>query len=241
MRLSDFSVLSFDCYGTLIDWETGMMSAYATLLARAESAGAGLSRDGLLECHAGHEAALQSEMPALPYPQVLATVYQRVAGELGLEIEQGEDVVFGASIGDWPAFADTAPALHYLQQHFRLAILSNVDNVSFLKSQARLGVVFDHIHTAQDIGSYKPDARNFEYLLVRLAEQGFAQEQVLHVAESLYHDHAPANRIGLASAWIHRRHAQQGYGATKAPGAMPHFDFRFTSLAELAEAHRLGM
>ncbi len=238
MRLRDFKVLSFDCYGTLVDWESGLMAAYAPLLARASAAGLAVTRDQLLESHARHEAAQQSETPAMAYPRVLAAVHGRVAKEWSLATTAAEDSVFGDSVGDWPAFADSASALQYLQQHFHLAILSNVDRASFMKSQARLGVVFDSVNTAQDIGSYKPDPDNFAFLLARLDERGFDKAQILHVAESLYHDHRPANNIGLASAWIYRRHAQQGFGATLAPSTMPRFDFRFNSLAELAEAHR---
>jgi FMN phosphatase YigB (HAD superfamily) len=121
-----------------------------------------------------------------------------------------------------------------------LVILSNVDRASFTASNQRLGVAFDAIHTAQDIGSYKPDQRNFAYLVERLAEQGVAKGQVLHVAQSLFHDHVPANAIGLASAWIDRRHALGGWGATAPVEGGVRYDFRFTSLGALAEAHRAG-
>jgi 2-haloacid dehalogenase len=117
-------------------------------------------------------------------------------------------------------------------------ILSNVDRQSFQASNSRLQVEFDHIFTAQDIGSYKPNQRNFDYLIAQLAAEGIRKQEILHTAESLFHDHLPANKAGLASAWIHRRHAQQGFGATQPPAAMPHYDFRFTSRAEMARAHR---
>ena len=126
----------------------------------------------------------------------------------------------------------------YLKQHFRLIILSNVDRQSFAGSNRRLGVDFDHIFTAEEIGSYKPDRRNFDYLLERLAEHGIAKSELLHVAQSLFHDHVPANQLGIASAWIDRRHDRDGAGATPLPEPMPRFDFRFTSLGELAAAHR---
>src|SRR5690606_5220889 len=108
-----------------------------------------------------------------------------------------------------------------------LVILSNVDNESFVHSNARLGIAFDAIYTAEDIGSYKPAARNFEYMLSDLEARGVARSDILHVAESLFHDHVPANGVGLASCWIHRRHSDDGFGATRPPSAMPKTHFRF--------------
>ena len=127
-------------------------------------------------------------------------------------------------------------ALQYLKQHFRLVILSNVDRPSFQATNQRLGVVFDAVYTAQDIGCYKPDQRNFDYLLERINEQGVPKEKLLHVAQSLFHDHVPANALGLASAWIDRRQ-NTGGGATAPADANVRYDFRFTSLGALAEAH----
>jgi 2-haloalkanoic acid dehalogenase type II len=141
-------------------------------------------------------------------------------------------------VGEWPAFPDSAEALAYLKGHFKLIILSNVDRASFAGSNRRLAVEFDEIFTAEDIGSYKPNLRNFEYLLEHLAANGVGKDDLLHVAQSLFHDHVPANRMGIASAWIDRRHDKPGAGATVLPDPMPHFDFRFTSLGELAAAHR---
>ena len=149
-----------------------------------------------------------------------------------------ESQAFGASVGDWPAFDDTVAALQYLKQHYRLVILSNVDRESFRASQARLQVEFDHVFTAQDIGSYKPDPRNFAYLLQRLrSDFGIEKAEVLHVAQSLSHDHVPANRCDLASAWIDRRHAMKGAGATLRVAELPRFNFRFDSMAALVRAH----
>jgi 2-haloacid dehalogenase len=236
MRLTDFAVLSFDCYGTLIDWETGIWNALQPLLQRAAS-GTGTSRDAVLRSFGHLESALENEEPTARYPVILGRVHARLANELGVRSTPGEDARFGASIPDWPPFADSAEALRYLGQFYRLVILSNVDRASFSASAARLAVEFDIVCTAEDIGSYKPSLRNFEYLLAKVRDAGYPKERLLHVAESLYHDHAPANRMGLASAWIHRRHTQAGHGATAAPATMPRFDFRFTSLGELASAH----
>jgi 2-haloalkanoic acid dehalogenase type II len=235
MRLTDFKVLTFDCYGTLIDWESGMFAALAPLLAKVAPAP---SRDAVLNAHARHESAQQRVTPAKPYRELLAVVHKRLAEEWDVPVSWDECLAYGRSVRDWPAFPDTANALRYLKSHYRLVILSNVDNESFAFSNARLGVAFDAIYTAEDIGSYKPAPRNFEYMLEKLGQRGIAKADILHTAESLFHDHAPANDFGLANCWIHRRHDKQGFGATMDPGRMPKTDFRFTSLAAMAEAHR---
>ncbi len=235
MRLSDFRVLSFDCYGTLIDWESGLLVALRTLLDRA---GTVLSRDAALEAFARHESAQQAETPAMLYSDVLAQAHRRLAEEWGVQTTEAENQRFGASVPDWPAFPDTPAALQYLKQHYRLVILSNVDRASFAGSNRRLGVAFDAVYTAQDIGSYKPDPANFRTMLDRLAAIGHRPADILHTAQSLFHDHAPAKRFGLATAWIDRRHDRAGWGATMAPPADATWDFRFPSLAAMVEAHR---
>jgi len=127
----------------------------------------------------------------------------------------------------------------YLKQHFQLIILSNVDNLSFAASNKKLGVTFDAIYTAEDIGSYKPDVRNFDYMLEHEANRGHKKSAILHTAESLFHDHGPANHSGLISCWIYRRYEQSGFGATMDPGKTPQVHFQFNSLAELVRAHQL--
>jgi 2-haloacid dehalogenase len=235
MQLTDFKVLTFDCYGTLIDWESGMTDAYRGLVARS---GKSLARDQILETHARYEADQEAKRPAMPYSELLGLVHSRVAREWGVQTTADENIKFGSSVPDWPAFADSAAALQYLKTYYKLVILSNVDRESFKGSNTRLQVEFDHIFTAQDIGSYKPNQRNFDYMIAKLAAEGIRKQEILHTAESLFHDHLPANKAGLASAWIHRRHAQKGFGATKAPGTMPRYDFQFTSMAEMARTHQ---
>jgi 2-haloacid dehalogenase len=235
MRLSEFKVLSFDCYGTLIDWETGICDTLAPWLERR---GMKLSRDRILESFARHEAAQEAETPGMVYSELLARVHRRLTAEWGIVASDEDHRAFGGSVGDWPAFADTPAALAYLKQHYRLVILSNVDRTSFAASQGKLGVAFDAVHTAEEIGSYKPDLRNFHHLLTALAGQGYGASDLLHVAQSLYHDHGPANALGLHSAWIDRRHGAEGWGATMPPPPDVRWDFRFASLAELADAHR---
>jgi 2-haloacid dehalogenase len=235
MKLSDFTVLTFDCYGTLIDWESGMVEALKPLVAKL---GRALSRNEILEAHARHESSQQMITPAKRYRELLAVVYKRLAEEWGVPAAWDECLSYGRSISDWPAFPDSAEALRYLKEHYKLVILSNVDNESFAHSNRKLGVAFDAIFTAEDIGSYKPSPRNFKYLLDKLAARGIEKEHILHTAESLFHDHAPANEFGLANCWIHRRHAEGGFGATMSPGKTPHTEFRFSSMAEMAAAHR---
>jgi len=235
MRLGDFKVLTFDCYGTLIDWESGMVAALEPLVSKVTPR---LSRNAILEAHARHESSQQLQTPAKAYRELLPIVYKRLAEEWGVAVSWSECVAYGMSIANWPAFPDTVEALRYLKQHYKLVILSNVDNESFSHSNRRLGVAFDAIFTAEDVGSYKPSLRNFDYMLAKLEGMGVAKASILHTAESLFHDHKPANQASLASCWIWRRHADQGFGATMPPGDRPKVDFRFTSMGEMAEAHR---
>ena len=235
MNLHDFTTLTFDCYGTLIDWESGMVKALEPLTSRVKRP---LSRNDILAAHARHESSQQATTPSKRYSDLLAVVYKRLAEEWGVPVSWVECRTYGGSVGDWPAFSDTVEALRYLKQHYKLVILSNVDNESFARSNQKLAVEFDAIYTAEDVGSYKPSLRNFEYMLGKLTTVGIAKGDILHTAESLFHDHGPANQMGLASCWIHRRHAAGGFGATMDPGAMPRFDFKFTSLGELAQAHQ---
>jgi len=235
MKLTQFKVLTFDCYGTLIDWETGIWTALQPLVKKGA---AGLSRDAVLEAFARYESAQEEATPSMVYSDLLAAVHRSLATEWKVAMGEEDHQRFGASVPDWPAFADSSSALQYLKKYYKLVILSNVDRASFAASNKRLGVEFDAIFTAQDIGSYKPDPRNFEYLLARLAERGFAKGDILHTAQSLFHDHGPARRFGLASAWIDRRHDQGGLGATVAPPKEAGYDFHFPSLAAMMKAHQ---
>ncbi|MDE0697066.1 MAG: haloacid dehalogenase type II [Boseongicola sp.] len=235
MKLGNFKVLTFDVYGTLIDWETGIIEGLKPLTDRTSRS---LGRNEILETHAYHESTIQNLTPSKLYRDLLPVVYRRLAEEWNVTVSWDECQAYGATVGSWPAFPDSAEALEYLKKHYRLAVLTNTDNVSFAGSNAKLRVEFDNVYTAEDIGSYKPASRNFDYMIEALGRQGFDKSQILHVAESLFHDHAPANGFGLANCWIYRRHDKDGFGATMDPGNTPHADFRFNSMSEFAAAHR---
>lgn len=234
-KLSTFKALTFDCYGTLIDWESGMIAALEPLTSRVPR---DLTRNQILEAHARHESAQQAQTPWKLYPEILSIVYKRLAEEWSVPAAWEECQTYGQSVKHWPAFADSAESLHYLKQHYKLVIISNVDNTSFAASNVKLEVEFDAIYTAQDIGSYKPQDANFAYMLRHLKTIGIEQDDILHTAESLFHDHVPGRRNGLANCWIYRRHEQEGFGATMNPGELPPVDFRFTSMADLVAAHK---
>jgi 2-haloacid dehalogenase len=236
MKLSDFKALTFDCYGTLIDWETGLWNALQPLI----SAGAPIvGREKALDIFGRLETDQERETPSLRYSTLLAVVHARMAKSWDFHAHADLHDRFGASVPDWPAFPDSAAALSYLKRHFKLVILSNVDRASFSTSNKKLGVTFDAVYTAEDIGSYKPDPRNFAYLIEHVeADLGIRKSEILHTAQSLHHDHVPAERAGLARAWIDRRFGREGSGATVMPPNPPKVDFHFKSLAELAEAHR---
>jgi 2-haloalkanoic acid dehalogenase type II len=172
------------------------------------------------------------------YPELLASAHRRLTEEWGIAAGEEEHRAFGASVGDWPAFADSADSLRYLKRFHKLVILSNVDRRSSALSNQHLGVVFDAVHTAEEIGSYKPDPRNFRHMIDALKADGYAEGDILHVAQSLFHDHAPANALGLASVWIDRRRGAAASGATVPPPIGARYDFRYYSLAEMVEAHR---
>ena len=235
MRLTDFKVLTFDCYGTLIDWETGILNAMRPLLRRDPVE---RSRDEVLASFARHETAQEVETPGMMYSELLAQVHRQLAKEWGIAVSKADHRAFGGSVGNWPAFADSAASLTYLKQFYKLVILSNVDRKSFAESSKRLGAAFDAVYTAEDIGSYKPDLRNFHYMIDALKRSGHTEHDILHVAQSLFHDHAAANAVGLRSAGIDRRSGTAGSGATPPPPEGVRYDFRFSSMAELVEAHR---
>jgi len=238
-RLTDYKVLTFDCYGTLIDWESGIWDALQPLL--AASGRHDVVRDGALGLFARHERDQEHAHPGMRYPELLTRVHAAMAAELGIATTGALDAAFGESVPHWPAFPDTADALRYLSTRFKLVILSNVNRDGFAASNRKLGVAFDAIYTAEDVGSYKPDPASFEYLLAHLERDlALAPGDVLHTAQSLHHDHVQARRFGLANAWIDRQRLSEGgdWGATATVAERPEMDFVFFSMMEMADAVR---
>ena len=232
VNLADYDALSFDCYGTLIDWEAGIT---AVLRPWAAAHGLALDDEALLLAYADREAQAEDEHPAELYPDILARAMTAMGAVLGTEVTPGEAAGLGRSVPDWPAFPDAHDALVSLGSRYRLIILSNVDRTSFAASNARLDVTFDAIVTAQDVGSYKPSHRSFDALLAKAAELGVGEGRLLHVAQSLFHDHVPAKAYGLPTVWINRRHDRPGLGATpQAADVTP--DWVFPSMAAFAAA-----
>jgi 2-haloalkanoic acid dehalogenase type II len=213
---TSYKLLSFDIYGTLIDWETGIYSALLPLLSRLPTSSphhpstntASQTRHFLLTEYTKLEQAIQKAEPKLAYPLVLAKIYTQLAASLSIPITSEEASTFGRTIGTWPTFPDTVAAMQKLSKYYKLVVLSNVDRVSFSStlSGPLSGVKFDAIYTAEDIGSYKPDLRNFAYLVEHAEKEfGVKKEEVWQVAQSLLHDHVPAKKFGLRpSVWIRR-------------------------------------
>jgi len=209
-----FEVLTFDCYGTLIDWEAGILAGLRRAL---DARGVAAGDDDLLERYARHEAAIEAG-EYRRYRDVLALALRGVCAEIGVEPSDEEAAAFGGSVGEWPAFPDSPDALARLARRFRLGVITNCDDDLFAASNRRLGVTFDWVITAEQIGSYKPDRRNFEVAFERI---GVPRERILHVAQSLFHDHVPAKELGLTTAWIDRRRGRPGSGATPPATAVP--------------------
>ncbi len=221
-----FDALTFDCYGTLIDWETGILAGLRAVL---EPRGVRAADDELLQRYAASEAAAESG-PYLRYREILGGALFDVARAYGIEPIAAEVAAFGGSVVDWPAFPDSANALARLAGRFRLGVITNCDDDLFAASNQRLGVTFDWIVTAEQVGSYKPSERNFETAFARI---DVPRERVLHVAQSLFHDHVPARRFGLSTAWVDRRHDRPGFGATPPAAAAP--DLTVPDMATLAQ------
>jgi 2-haloacid dehalogenase len=222
-----FEALTFDCYGTLIDWEAGIVSGLRAVLA---ARGLEPSDDELLGVFAGFEAPAEAG-PYQRYRDILGHCLREVAQHYGIEASDTEAAAFGDSVGDWPAFPDSTDALARLQDRFRLGVITNCDEDLFARSATRLRTVFDAVVTAESVGAYKPDPRGFGVAFERL---GLPPERVLHVAQSLFHDHVPAKRLGLTTVWIDRRHDRPGTGATPPATATP--DATFPDMASFAAA-----
>lgn len=236
-KLSNFKVLTFDVYGTLIDWETGIITNLQPLL---NANNVRFDRERLLEVMHDCEHTQQEETPGLKYHELLTAVHPQIAEKLGLpkpSVEQSQS--FGASVGSWPAFPDTVSALRRLGKFYKLVVLSNVDRESFAgtNSGPLERAKFDLVITAQDVGSYKPNLRNFEYMVKEVNQKfGASKDQILQTAQSQFHDHQPAKKMSLKSSWILRPGAIMG----NRDNAI--YDWKFDTLGEMADAleHEVG-
>jgi 2-haloacid dehalogenase len=222
--------ISFDCYGTLVDWEAGIRDAFTVLL---QDSNAQISHAELLERFALHESRLEAKEPVISYSIILQNVAEHVATELGLRISPQQAEQFSQSVASWPLYADVIPTLRQLEGKYMLAILSNVDRKTFAMTEAKLENLVSVVCIAEEIGAYKPSLTAFSALQKELLARGIEQAEILHVAQSLYHDHEPAKRAGIRSCWVDRRHDQDGWGAVPAPVNEVKPDFRIRNLAEL--------
>ena len=230
LDFEQFDALMFDCYGTLIDWETGILNALRPILSKQ---GVNVSDVDILEKYAVAETEAEKEY--VSYREVLRRVMRRLSGDFNISLNDVDVNCLTKSIKDWPPFVDTVASLKALQRKYKLVILSNIDDDLFAQSNKLLEVSFDRIFTAQQIGSYKPNSNNFKYAIEKL---DMPNSQILHVAQSVFHDIVPAKAMGLATVWVNRRKGRKGYGATMPATETP--DFEVSSLEELVGSMGLG-
>jgi 2-haloacid dehalogenase len=217
----NIEALSFDCYGTLIDWEHGILAALQPWVSRFGDATV-LSAFGAVEPHIEHAH------PSWPYRLIIAEVYRQMAAKFDMPVDDDQALGFAISIGTWPPFDDSRAALKLLKRRFKLFILSNIDETSISGTLAQLETDFDGVFTAEAIGSYKPNAQNFQYLIDAVERRGINRSKLVHVAQSLFHDHVPAQAAGLKTIWVDRNGGKAG--AARLPDPLPHFDARVADL-----------
>ena len=226
LDLSQFEALTFDCYGTLIDWETGILSALHPILSAHRKT---LDDATLLKLYGDFEQ-LAEEGEFHPYRQVLQSVVRRLGTQLGFSSSDEEAQSLPDSLATWKPWPDTVSALQRLKSQFRLAIISNVDDDLFAATRPQLQVEFDEVVTAQEAQAYKPSLRIFELALSRL---GTPRDRILHVGQSIFHDVVPAQRLGLSTVWVNRPSARAGVGAVKAAEGKP--DLEVSNLSALVD------
>jgi 2-haloacid dehalogenase len=228
-----FKALTFDCYGTLIDWDGGIADLIRPWLLEMQSA---VPPDLVVSAFALMQAKHQQVRPTLLYPEVLRRVWRDIEDQFGWDENPERAEAFADSVGCWKPFADTVESLHYLSRSYQLGILSNVDNASIAKTLKLLDAPFLTVVTAEDVESYKPGLPHFEEAIRRFAASGIRKSEILHVAQSKHHDMIPGRQFGLTTVWVNRRYGKKGTGATLPATAEP--DLTVNSLAELVAIHK---
>jgi 2-haloacid dehalogenase len=207
INFEEFEILSFDCYGTLVDWESGILNALKPILSNHNI---NISDPEILELFARLESKQESGN-YLNYREILKNVVQDFGKELNFEPTEIEVNALPDSIPNWEPFPDTVQALKALKKRYKLTIISNIDDELFAHTAKKLAVEFDWVITAEQVKSYKPSLQNFQVAIQRM---GITGNRLLHVAQSIYHDIVPAKTMGLATVWVNRRKNQEGFGAT---------------------------
>lgn len=222
--LNKYTVLSFDCYGTLIDWENGILTALKPVLVRHNIH---LTDDDILELYAKLESKIEKG-EFITYKNVLKKMMEEIGSKFGFNLLSSEKDCLVESLKNWQPFSDTVESLHALKDKFKLAIISNIDDDLFAYSVKHLGINFDYVITAEQVCSYKPTPDNFEFAIRKI---GVSPDKILHVAQSIYHDIIPAKEVGLSTVWVNRRKGKKGFGAT--PPASEQADYVVSDLREL--------
>jgi 2-haloacid dehalogenase len=231
LSLTDFDAVTFDVYGTLIDWEPGIIDF---LQRWADQKAVSRPAQDLLMAFDRARAEIQKERPAHIYPEVLRRCFERISAEFGVPLDAAERAAFAATPHQWPAYPDSHVGLKALQAHVRVGALSNIDNASLESSCRKLDFRFDVTVTAERVGAYKPDMPHFQTGIADLVALGISRERILHVGQSLRADITPANRLGLKCAWINRPGRLLGLSGDGAEQAKP--DLTVSSLQELVTA-----
>jgi len=236
MDFSPFTTISFDCYGTLIDWESGILPVLRAVLTNY---GQSLPDAAILELYGEFEAEAESG-PYQSYRKVLESVVRAFADRFHFQASSSEIHSLHESVHAWLPFPDTVPALRELQRRYKLAVISNIDDDLFAETRKHLGVEFDGVITAEQARSYKPSLNNFRLVLRKLA---LSPDRLLHAAQSVYHDVVPARSLGISTVWVNRKSARPGIGAVRASVALAsekQADLEVPDLASLAKAAMTG-
>jgi 2-haloacid dehalogenase len=228
LEFNQFEVVSFDCYGTLIDWESGILSALKQLLSNREI---DFSDEGILELFAEVESELENpNNPYIRYREILQQIVKDFGQKFDFAPTETEINCLVDSVKNWQPFPDTVAALSALKQKYKLAVISNIDDDLFAGTAKHLKVELDWLITAEQVRSYKPSTRNFE---IALETMGISTDKLLHVAQSVYHDIVPAASMGISTVWVNRRHDKTGSGATMPASGKP--DLEVPDLKTLVE------